>query len=110
VPGLIGPPNWLVPFPCGLRRGDLGFGAHLPSYSPTPRWMSRPYRFTGVGSVSAGARWSVKGLMPTNLREHRSGHAQREAYYKGFALWLAKADFNAQLMVECTGNFKRWWI
>ena len=31
----------------------------------TPRWMSRPYRFTGVGSVFAGARWSVKSLMPT---------------------------------------------
>ncbi len=28
-----------------------------------PRWMARPYRFTGTGSVLAGARWSVKGLM-----------------------------------------------
>src|SRR4051794_7578588 len=29
-----------------------------------PKWMSRPYRLTGVGSVLTGGRWNVKSLVP----------------------------------------------
>jgi RES domain-containing protein len=29
-----------------------------------PKWMSRPYRLTGVGSVLSGGRWNVKSLVP----------------------------------------------
>jgi RES domain-containing protein len=29
-----------------------------------PKWMSRPYRLTGVGAVLAGGRWNVRNLMP----------------------------------------------
>jgi RES domain-containing protein len=29
-----------------------------------PKWMSRPYRLTGVGSVLTGGRWNGKNLIP----------------------------------------------
>ena len=32
--------------------------------STAPRWMSRPYRLTGVGSLLAGGRWNVRNLIP----------------------------------------------
>src|SRR5213592_1529371 len=63
-----------------------------------PRWMSRPYRFTGVGSVLAGARWSVKGLMPTIYASTDPVTLNAEAYYKGLRYGWAKADFNVQSM------------
>jgi RES domain-containing protein len=28
-----------------------------------PRWVSKPYRLTGVGSLIAGGRWNVQSLM-----------------------------------------------
>src|SRR6267378_3833339 len=65
----------------------------------TPRWMSHPYRFTGVGSVFAGARWSVKGLMPTIYANTDPVTLNAEAYYKGLRYGWANADFNAQLKV-----------
>lgn len=65
----------------------------------TPRWMSRPYRFTGVGSVFAGARWSVKGLMPTIYASTDPVTLNAEAYYKGLRYGWTKADFLGQLMV-----------
>jgi RES domain-containing protein len=64
-----------------------------------PRWMSRPYRFTGVGSVFAGGRWSVKGLMPTVYASIDPITLNAEAYYKGLFHGWTKADFNAQLIV-----------
>ena len=48
----------------------------------TPRWMSRPYRFTGAGSVLAGGRWSLKGLMPTICASTEPVTLSAEAYYK----------------------------
>lgn len=32
--------------------------------SALPRWMSAPYRLTGVGAVVTGGRWNVRNLMP----------------------------------------------
>lgn len=65
----------------------------------TPRWMSRPYRFTGVGSVFEGARWSVKGLMPTIYASTDPATLNAEAYYKGLRYGWTPAHFNAQLIV-----------
>src|ERR1044071_5751582 len=65
----------------------------------TPRWMSRPYRFTGVGSVFAGARWSVKSLMPTIYASTDPVTLNAEVYYKGLRYGWTAADFLAQLMV-----------
>jgi RES domain-containing protein len=64
-----------------------------------PRWMSRPYRLTGAGSVLTGARWSVKGLMPTIYASTTPDTLNAEAYYKGRRYGWTAADFNAQLMV-----------
>ena len=64
-----------------------------------PRWMSLPYRFTGVGSVFAGGRWSVKGLIPTVYASTDPVTLNTEAYYKGSRYGWTKEDFNAQLIV-----------
>jgi RES domain-containing protein len=32
--------------------------------STLPKWMSKPYRLTGVGSVLSGGRWNGKSLVP----------------------------------------------
>jgi RES domain-containing protein len=32
--------------------------------SAPPRWVSRPYRFTGTGALLAGGRWNVLKLIP----------------------------------------------
>jgi RES domain-containing protein len=64
-----------------------------------PRWQSKPYRFTGVGSVLAGARWSVKWLMPTVYASMHPDTLHAEAYYKGRRYGWKRADFKAQLIV-----------
>jgi RES domain-containing protein len=64
-----------------------------------PRWMSRPYRLTGLGSALAGARWSVKGLMPTIYASTDPITLNAEAYYKGLRYGWTAADFSAQLRV-----------
>jgi RES domain-containing protein len=64
-----------------------------------PRWLSKPYRFTGVGSVLAGARWSVKWLMPTVYASTHPDTLHAEAYYKGRRYGWSRVDFKAQLIV-----------
>jgi RES domain-containing protein len=65
----------------------------------TPRWMSRPYRFTGLGSALAGARWTVKGLMPTVYASTDPLTLNAEAYHKGLRYGWSPADFHSQLLV-----------
>lgn len=64
-----------------------------------PRWVSRPYRFTGVGSVHAGGRWNVKGVMPTIYASTDPATLAAEAHYKGLRYGWTKAHFNAQLII-----------
>lgn len=64
-----------------------------------PRWLSRPYRFTGVGSAYAGARWSVRGLMPTVYASTDPATLAAEANYKGLRHGWTAADFNARLTI-----------
>jgi RES domain-containing protein len=64
-----------------------------------PRWMSSPYRFTGLGSALVGGRWSVKGLMPTVYASTDPVTLNAEAYYKGLRYGWTPADFKSQLIV-----------
>jgi len=64
-----------------------------------PRWMSRPYRLTGVGSVLTGARWSVKGLMPAIYASTDPATLNAENHYKGLRYGWSPADYHPQLMV-----------
>src|SRR3954468_24934249 len=55
-----------------------------------PRFLSKPYRFTGVGSVLVGGRWNVRKLMPAIYASrnpdtlHAEMHARAHRY--GFKL------------------------
>lgn len=64
-----------------------------------PRFMSRPYRLTGLGSVFKGARWSVKGLMPTIYASTSPDTLNAEVYYKALRYGLRPADLKTQLVV-----------
>ena len=65
-----------------------------------PRWMSLPYRFTGVGSVLTGARWSVKGLMPALYASTDPATLSAEAYYKCARYGWTPAQFQPQLVIH----------
>lgn len=79
--------RWLTPW-----KGDV-------VRQSDPRWLSKPYRFTGVGSVLAGARWTVKWLMPTVYASTHPDTLHAEAYYKGRRYGWSRVDFKAQLIV-----------
>jgi RES domain-containing protein len=64
-----------------------------------PRWLSRPYRFTGAGSVLVGGRWSVKNLTPTIYSSTDPDTLNAEVYYKGRRYGWTQADFKAQLKI-----------
>lgn len=64
-----------------------------------PRWQSKPYRFTGVGSALAGARWSAQFLMPTVYASTHPDTLHAEAYYKGRRYGWSPADFKTQLII-----------
>lgn len=80
-------PAWLVPWECKVIRQGL------------PRWMSRPYRFTGLGSAFAGGRWNVKGLMPAVYASTEPATLNAEVHYKGLRYGWTPQDFHGQLMV-----------
>jgi RES domain-containing protein len=65
----------------------------------TPRWMSRPYRLTGAGALLAGARWSVKGLMPAVYASTDPATLSAEIQYKGLHYGWSPADYHPQLLV-----------
>jgi RES domain-containing protein len=73
----------------------------------TPRWLSLPYRFTGVGSVSNGARWSLKGLMPTLYASTDLMTLSEEAYYKSLRYGWTPAQFQPQLVVHMRWELQR---
>jgi len=65
-----------------------------------PRWISRPYRFTGTGSVVSGARFSVKGLMPRLYGSTELATLEAEAYYKSQRAGWTPAQFQPQLTIH----------
>ena len=65
----------------------------------SPRWLSRPYRFTGLGSALAGARWSVRWLMPTIYASTDPATLAAEANYKGLKYGWALTSFHPQLTI-----------
>jgi RES domain-containing protein len=58
------------------------------------------YRFTGVGSILAGARWSVQRLMPAVYASTDLATLTAEAYYKSRRYGWTPAQFQPQLMVN----------
>jgi RES domain-containing protein len=84
---VLSDPAWLTPWKGEVVRQSA------------PRYLSRPYRFTGIGSVFAGARWSVKSLMPTIYASTDPATLAAEANYKGLRYGWTAADFKAQLRV-----------
>ncbi|TLD71606.1 hypothetical protein FEM03_05545 [Phragmitibacter flavus] len=62
-----------------------------------PRWMARPYRFTGAGAVHSGGRWTVQRLMPSVYASTDPITLNEELYYKGTRYGFTDADFKAQL-------------
>jgi RES domain-containing protein len=72
-----------------------------------PRWMSLPYRFTGVGSVSAGGRWSVKRLMPALYASTDLMTLSAEAYYKCLRYGWTPTQFQPQLVVQMRWELQR---
>jgi len=72
-----------------------------------PRWLSSPFRFTGVGSVLVGARWSVIELMPTVYASTDPDTLNAEAYHKGRRYGWTQADFNAQLKIGMHWELQR---
>jgi len=71
-----------------------------------PRWLSKPYRFTGVGSALAGARWSARFLMPTVYASTHPDTLHAESYYKGRRYGWNPADFKAQLIIGMRWEFQ----
>ncbi len=64
-----------------------------------PRWMSRQFRFTGLGSANAGGRWTVKGLMPTVYASTHPTTLAKEANYKSLHYGWTPSQFKPQIIV-----------
>ncbi len=62
----------------------VGWGGNLFRYAQ-PKYMSEPYRLTGVGSVRNGGRWNVKDLIPANYFSTDPTTAAAEADAKAIA-------------------------
>jgi RES domain-containing protein len=64
-----------------------------------PRYMSRPYRLTGLGPVRAGGRYTVPSLMPTVYASTDAMTLAAELSYKAPRYGLTPGQLRAQLMV-----------
>ncbi len=72
-----------------------------------PRWLSAPYRFTGAGAVLAGARWSVRGLMPAVYASTDPDTLNAEVYYRGREYGWLPEDFHPRLTVGMRWEMQR---
>jgi RES domain-containing protein len=64
-----------------------------------PRYMSRPYRLTGLGPVKAGGRYTVPGLMPTVYASTDAATLAAELNYKAPRYGLTPGQLRAQLTI-----------
>jgi len=80
-------PDLFTPFQADVYRQTL------------PRFMSLPYRFTGVGSVLSGGRWGVQRLMPAVYASTDLQTLTAEAYYRGRLYGWMPQQFKTQLVV-----------
>lgn len=71
-----------------------------------PRWMSTPYRFTGVGAVLAGARWSVRSLMPAVYASTDPLTLAAELHHKAAKYGLTASDFHSRMTVGMHWEFQ----
>lgn len=67
--------------------------------SALPRWMSTPYRMTGVGAVLAGGRWSVRHLIPAVHASTDPLTLADEQHYKAARYGWSAASFHPRLTV-----------
>ena len=72
-----------------------------------PRWLSTPFRLTGLGSVLKGGRWSVRGLMPPVYASTDPATLADEANYKGLKYGWTPADFLTQLRIGMHWELQR---
>ena len=64
-----------------------------------PRYQSLPYRFTGTGSLQAGGRWNVQGLMPTIYASADPATLAAEVNQRWARYGWTPAQHRAQLIV-----------
>ena len=84
---VLSDPKWIAPWTGEVFR------------QAAPRWLSKPYRFTGVGSVLAGSRLAGRWLMPAVYASTNPYTLHAEAYHKGRRYGWSPDDLKAQLII-----------
>ena len=64
-----------------------------------PNWMSRAYRFTGVGAVLTGGRWNVPKVIPAVYGSTNVDTMHAEVYARAHAFGWSREDLRPQLIV-----------
>lgn len=72
-----------------------------------PRWVSEPYRYTGVGAVLTGGRWNVQHLFPALYGSLDPVTLAAEANYKGRLYGWAEGDFLPQTKIGMRWKLQR---
>lgn len=72
-----------------------------------PRWMSRPYRLTGAGSLRIGGRWTARGLMPSVYASTDPATLAAEANHKWTRFGWTAAQFHPQTSVSMHWKLQR---
>lgn len=72
-----------------------------------PRWMSRPYRFTGMGSALYGGRWNVRRLMPAMYASTDPITLSEEVNHKRQEHGFDDKDFLPQLIIPMRWEFQK---
>ncbi len=72
-----------------------------------PRWMSRPYRLTGAGSLRTGGRWTARGLMPSVYASTDPATLAAEANHKWTRFGWTAAQFHPQTTVSMHWKLRR---
>src|SRR5688572_8034451 len=70
--------------------------------STLPKWMSEPYRFTGLGSALAGGRWNVQKLMIAIYFSLDVQTLNAEAYAQAARFGWTAQNLQPQLQISTT--------
>lgn len=87
---------------------DMGNGGILRPWrgdvlrAVAPRWVSRPYRFTGTGALLAGGRWNTKHLVPAVYFSDSVGtlNAEAEAWAERHGFKVADLKPQTRITVQ----------
>jgi RES domain-containing protein len=72
-----------------------------------PRYMSLPYRLTGLGPARAGGRYTVRALMPTVYASTDAATLAAELNFKAPRYGLTPGQLKAQLTVGMRWEIQR---